>query len=66
MYPLLLPICVDGLSTGVPSAMTLAGPVGLSSLLRDMILDKEDLKLFPHLSFLILQFDFLNFIFVAP
>lgn len=66
MYPLLLPIRVDGLSTGVPNAMTLAGPVGLSSLLRDMILDKEDLKLLPCLSFLILQFDFLNFIFVAP
>lgn len=66
MYPLLLPIRVDGLSTGVPNAMTLAGPVGLSSLLRDMILDKEDLKLLARLSFLILQFDFLNFIFVAP
>ena len=66
MYPLLLPIRVDGLSNGIPNAMTLAGLVGLSSLTRDMILDKEDLKLLPHLSFLILQFDFLNFIFVAP
>lgn len=33
---------------------------------RLVIWDKEDLKLLPCLSFLILEFDFLNFIFVAP
>lgn len=33
---------------------------------RHVIWDKEDLKLLPHLSFLILEFDFLNFVFVAP
>lgn len=33
---------------------------------RHVILGKEDLKLLPHISFLILEFDFLNFIFVVP
>lgn len=33
---------------------------------RQVIWDKEDLKLLLYLSLLILEFDFLNFIFVAP
>lgn len=63
VFPLLPPVRVGGSATAFPIPCR---PGCAPSLIRDVILAKEDLRLRPQLAFLILVFDFLSFILQAP
>lgn len=59
-------LCVRGMESAVVFPVPSRAAWSFLTHRRHVMWDKDDLKLLLHLCFLILEFDFLNFIFVAP